>query len=136
MTLPDHIQAYLAQEVETQVSVGPEFPRPGSVAHGGITLYADIGGAIILRPSGDFVCVDLAGGRIGEEVDEGWRTIALVAGALDHPVLRELLPKKPREANDCDQCDGTGRITLGLQERCALAFCGQCKGLGWTDSTR
>jgi hypothetical protein len=86
-----------------------------------VRIYADAGGAIFIRPDGSMVGEAESGHE--EPVDPDWRTSALVSGILEHPELRELLPKRPATGVSCTICSGTGRLTG--------AICGRCHGLGW-----
>jgi|GraSoi013_1_40cm_1032412.scaffolds.fasta_scaffold254418_1 hypothetical protein len=87
----------------------------------GFRIYADMGGAIFIRPDGSMISE--TGSSHPDPIDAKWRTVALVASMREHPELRELLPQRPDTAVQCGPCIGTGRL-LGV-------ICGTCFGLGW-----
>jgi hypothetical protein len=84
-------------------------------------LYADVGGAIFIRPDGnvywrrDSRRSPAGRARVGDR--------GASSGAREYPGLTELLPERPPTATDCDFCVGVGRVH-GI-------ICGECSGLGW-----
>ena len=96
----------------------------------GVYLYGTIGSEAIL----------LADGSVRLWVAEQWpasedyteraatkqeRIAALVLGAERHPVLRELLPRRPLGATACPGCGGSSYMP-GTK-----VICPRCSGLGW-----
>ena len=87
-----------------------------------VRIYADMGGAIFIRPDGSLIGETES--RAQERVDPAWQTVALVVGARRHPELQGLLPERPAAASDCTTCGASGTLH-GI-------VCGTCSGLGWT----
>jgi len=97
-----------------------------------LPLYADLGGAILLRADGQFL--ELQRDQPSElhpiEGDEPSWKVALVAGAERYPWLAELLPARPATAVTCEVCGGTGKFSHAGSST-GYFFCGRCDGLGW-----
>ncbi|NTX02750.1 hypothetical protein [Myxococcus sp. CA040A] len=89
---------------------------------GGLPLYADMGGLVVLRPDGTALTYDWEDSK-SEATDDVWKVIALTTSREKYPGLRELLPERTVSALDCAACTGTGSILR--------ATCGKCLGLGW-----
>jgi hypothetical protein len=74
-----------------------DWQRDVAVRFGGLGVYGDIGGALVLRPDGSVLSV----GRDDEAASEaspGWRLIALAAASYQYP---ELAPARPPTARPC-----------------------------------
>jgi hypothetical protein len=87
-----------------------------AVRFAGLGVYADLGGALVLRPDGSVLGV----GWDDEEPSEagpGWRLVALAAASYHFPELADLAPERPRGARPCPACSGQG--------------CERCFGMGW-----
>jgi hypothetical protein len=94
---------------------------------GCLPIYEDMGGTILLAPSGDLFFYDDGSETMNPVEDRVWENIALVSLAKKYPDLAEVLPVRPENAVDCPLCLGTGRVTsLNL-------LCGECGGTGWRD---
>jgi hypothetical protein len=128
------IQASIAAKIASEVTALGDQLLPditGKRLHA-LPLYADLGGAVLLRADGQFL--ELQWDKPSEqdpiERDEPSWKVALVAGAERYPWLAELLPSRPDNAVNCEVCDGTGRFPHAGSSRGYL-FCGRCDGLGW-----
>jgi hypothetical protein len=96
-----------------------------------LPILPDWSGCLALRPDGSMVYFDDETGKTTEESDQQFKTLALVNGSEKYPELRVLLPTRGENANDCEDCQGTGRYIFEGQV-VEQAFCGTCWGLGWT----
>ena len=99
-----------------------------------LPIYADMGGNILIRPDGELLFVSIDEdednpGVVTSLIEPKWRTIALVVGSEKYPELRELLPSRPLNAQDCQHCGGRGRIDPLPEIKGIL--CGYCDALGW-----
>ena len=93
-----------------------DWQRDMAVRFGGLGVYGDIGGALVVRPDGSV----LSFGWDDDEAAEpspGWRVIALAAASYRHPELAALAPERPPTARPCWKCGGPG-------SEC-------CFGMGW-----
>ena len=99
--------------------------REAAARTGGVPVYADMGGILVLAPDGSVLQYEPTSGKIEAVVESKWRILALVRAARKHPELSALRPMRPNTARTCRQCGGTG-IVLGQ------ADCGVCYGTGWT----
>jgi len=100
--------------------------RAIAVETGGLPVYADLDGYIVLLPTGVFILYTLETGDSAVVTDDRWRTLAKVAAAESFPELAILRPARPAEAVSCPSCGGRGRLRL------ASLRCGVCWGTGWT----
>ena len=97
-----------------------------------LPVYADIGGALLIRPSGQVLLVESdqpwGAGSKYRFVEEGpWRMLALVSAARRFPSLSFLRPRRPDTALQCRGCGGLGSSSLAGGE----VVCAGCQGLGW-----
>jgi hypothetical protein len=128
--LPD-VSARVAAAVK---QLGTEtWPDRAGREHGAIPLWADIGGAILLRPDGTVLELewDQPSEHAPRELDApSWR-VALVTGAERYPWLAALLPQRPANAETCPDCEGKGRRDYNDPETRGRVYCASCDGLGW-----
>jgi hypothetical protein len=103
--------------------------------HSAIPLYADIGGAVLLRSDGVFLELewDQETEHHPRECSDLTSTVPLVAGAERYPWLKGLLPVRPSDARPCTSCQGLGRIVL--TNGSGRILCGVCGALGWKASS-
>ena len=100
--------------------------------HNALPLYADIGGAVLLRADGIFLELEWdqsSEQRPNEREVPSW-PVALIAGSARYPWLSTLLPTPPATATECQACGGRGRITDGGASD-GYFYCAECGGLGW-----
>jgi hypothetical protein len=103
-----------------------EAERAAAQATGGLPVYSDMGGVLVIAPDLRVLVYDpevLA----SKEADAHWRRVALVRAAEKFPELRSLMPQRPSDAEDCKACQGKGTV-LKFQ-----VTCGKCGGTGWVD---
>jgi hypothetical protein len=87
-------------------------------------LHADMGGSLLLRPSGEVL--ELVHDEDTPHLlspDSFWHRYAYVIASDLYPELASLRPVRPRHARDCSACAATGRLSG--------TWCGPCQGLGW-----
>ena len=130
MNLPRDIAVRVANTVAALADT--TLPESAGRQHSAIPLYADLGGAILLRADGIFLELewDQPSEEKPREVDRPSWPVALVAGAERYPWLAPLLPERPADAANCPACSGAGRIALNGASTGSI-YCGTCNGLGW-----
>lgn len=96
------------------------------IAHRALPLLGTLGEVWLLRPDGSLWRSDADSGLPFEPLPARLHTVAIVAGARRYPWLRHALPARPRAADDCAVCGGTGTLGAGNQ-----ALCHACGALGW-----
>jgi hypothetical protein len=106
----------------------PHYRRAAALT-GGVPVYADIGGILVIARDGEIVSVDIDEDVTKRESDKKWRLIALATAARTHPELAGLCPQRPASSRPCDGCGGTGRIEV------LDSFCGHCSTLGWVTAS-
>lgn len=115
------------REIQTKDSHNPIVKSEDAVVmfYGlGDLLYLTFDGRIIVENMLDDVAP-----REAEKLTEA--TSAIVVGAKIHkfPELLSILPKRGKNAVDCENCSATGWIEIG--EDSFSIVCQQCGGLGW-----
>jgi hypothetical protein len=114
---------FVASCIRARIASGDQWASE-MAALGALHLYADTGGSLLLRPTGEVI--GLNHDSNAPEVlsaNSRWHRLAYVVVAELYPELASLRPTKPRHARDCSACAGTGQL-IGLR-------CGHCQGLGW-----
>jgi len=94
----------------------------------GLPVYCDIGGCIVIQPSGEIVQYTLDTGTVTSVVDPRWARVGCASAAEEYPEFAALKPRRPFDAMTCPACHGVGVLTE-LNVRC-----GTCMGLGWSES--
>jgi hypothetical protein len=115
----DTIAALVAARSRGQA--GGDWERDIAVRFGALSVYCDIGGALMVRPDGSVLTM----GWDDEQptvVSEEWRIIGLAAASYHFPDLAELAPARPATAQPCWRCNGPG--------------CESCFGLGWVATSQ
>jgi hypothetical protein len=113
--------ARLSQKV-VQESTSPSW-RDAAGATGGVPVYEDMGGILLVAADGETLFYDTEAKTIHPVTDK-WRIVALVRASRLYSELADLAPAKPEGARACGVCGGTG-ITY------ANAICGECWSAGW-----
>jgi hypothetical protein len=108
---------------EAQQESSSQEQRTAALRTGGVPVYEDMGGILIVMPQGVVMHYDPEHQRATPVTDERWRTVAYVQAARRFPRLSGLLPSRPEGAPTCESCSGTGKVH-GVD-------CGRCAGLGW-----
>ena len=113
---------------EAALSGQPEEVRPAAAQTGGVPVYCDMGGILLVTAEGIVLTYDDSG-AVRVEPEEGWRTVALVHAARKFPELEPLRPIKPEGALPCAACSGTGPVFDKID-------CGACFAAGWQPLNR
>ena len=123
MALDDEIRRMSAEVANSSQS---EDWRKAARSTGGIPVYADIGGILIVASPSRVLRFDLDTERTEEVTDPRWRSVAFARAARQFPSLSTLMPQAPQSARQCDACGGAGSFRAGVP-------CGTCSGLGWIE---
>ena len=85
----------------------------------------------------DLDWIDEAGQPLSASRHAVYYAIQLGVGHTGLLALRDLLPRKTKDAVNCEECNGTGSLTLeGKYGNPSVAVvCGYCVGLGWQSAT-
>jgi hypothetical protein len=113
---------------EAAVGASPSVDRDAAARTGGVPVYADMGGVLVIMPDCSVLYYNPETDRVNP-VDDCWRVVALVKAAKKFRELQQLRPVRPDNAVTCAQCGGEG-VVLGRLD------CGVCFGTGWTLSSR
>ena len=137
LNVPDWLPAFVTSRMAVAEREHPQSAEWIKEA-GGITLFATIGAEAFLRPDGsvwyyqavDWVNSDECEWREGQGND---RWAALVLGSKRMPELKELLPRRPPNAPNCQRCSGRGEILVNRQAdgQDRGIICPDCGALGW-----
>lgn len=113
-------------------SLEPDRPGVRSVAKriDALPVYESWSGFLAIRPDGAVLYHDQETGNTRIESDPLWVRIALRRAAITFPELSHLMPRRPANGIDCDQCHGTGDQAGAFSEM----FLCKCGGLGWLSS--
>jgi hypothetical protein len=101
--------------------------RDAAIRTGGLPVYADLGGVLVIAASGEVLRFDAEADSVTVVNDERWRAFAFVRASRKFPELSELRPARPVASMSCPQCSGEGTILDGIE-------CGKCYGLGWLET--
>jgi hypothetical protein len=112
---------------EAQVS-GSDVVREAARRTGGLPVWSDMGGVLVLMPTTEVVQYDPETGTSAPVHDLRWIHVSLVKAARSHAELVSLAPARPADAVECTQCGGSGRLFDTLD-------CSQCMGAGWSVPT-
>ena len=106
------------------VSEPDESSREAAARTGGVPVYADLGGVLVVAPDGAVLRFDPEADEVSVVNDERWRMLALQSGAQKFSELESLRPRRPLSAVVCQLCSGSGVVAVDIR-------CGECFGLGW-----
>ena len=76
-------------------SDAPDLAGEAARATGGLPVQCDMGGALVLLPSGDVVHYDPERKTFAGVTDARWRMAAIVKASRRHAELADLLPTRP-----------------------------------------
>ena len=105
-------------------------------AAGALPAYADMGGVLFIRPTGEVLLAaeDLLdeGAHWEVETEPMWINTALVSAARRYERLAFLRPFRPESAHTCGRCSGVGRMRIvALEVDCTVCWTrGWIEGLG------
>jgi len=91
-----------------------------------LPLFGTLGQTWLLRPDGTLWRADSEMGLELEPLPANLWIEAVMAGTERYPWLGEVLPARPPDARECEECHGLGRSLLGSEVLCVA-----CGGLGW-----
>ena len=100
--------------------------RRAAIVGGGLPVYCDMGGCLVITPEGEIQGYRGAEDTVQPVTDPKWRRLALVAAASKYSPLSALRPPRPTESQVCPVCGGDGKA-----EDDQSAWCGCCWGMGW-----
>jgi hypothetical protein len=129
----ERLRARLEELVVEYARSGHDWQQSLATRFGAVPFYDDLGGCILLSPSGEWVFVHsnqdwLSTVEYEREFSDDWKTSAIRAASRRHPELLELMPERPSGARVCELCDGAG-VTDSLED--VHLGCGSCWGKGW-----
>jgi hypothetical protein len=138
MKLPFEMSRQIAEAIRA-LDRERGIPDRVGIEHEAIPLYADLGGAVLLREDGTLLELewDQESERNPRVLDEpplkdGFPfTAVLVAGMDRYPWLSSLLPARTPAAIDCATCRGSGRVQPSNVAVDGGMLCGECGALGW-----
>ncbi len=133
------VENALIERIWQRMAQEPRPPFQVQMPDGDVTaidLYGDLGIGHILRSDGVIARWEIDFEALGNEaeyeieLDPNWCVAALViASKRNIPELHEALPKRPKGAQHCQNCDGHGFTDLpGVPK---FVLCQVCWGLGW-----
>jgi hypothetical protein len=94
---------------------------PAALRTGGLPVYCDMGGCLVILPSGDVLEYQFEGEVVTPVLDRPSIRLACAAAAEKYQALADLMPT---DGATCATCNGTGRLgPMRLR-------CGVCDGTG------
>ena len=120
MTINADVRAALEQRRRHRLASGVEV----------VDIYGSVGGGYVMALDGRIFewNLDIEGREVLDPVK---MRLALMLGSRVIPELKLLVPRRPIEAVDCAQCQGSGERGLGEQLKW---LCDGCGGVGWTQA--
>jgi hypothetical protein len=110
-----------SQKIITGISAESDIVRAAAISTGGLPVYCDLGGCLVLMPEGTIVGVDHDGSATINVNDTAWIRVARTAAADKYAPLSALRPSGDQR---CEACGGTGSLYEGRIR------CGVCGGSG------
>ena len=104
-----------------------DYERRAAAVTGGLPVYSDWTGVVVLTPQGDVMYCDDERATAEPPSEDGWRLLALVKAARRYPELISLLPTRPANSALCSRCGGSGFMFGNFD-------CGYCMGIGWVQT--
>ena len=107
-----------------------------TAVQGALPLYKNNDWFVAIQPDTTLVKVDDCGDTLRLTPlsrDNKWATLALAAGSLEYPQLRQLLPPRPATASNCPHCRGAGFIRISAGGSDLKMMCMHCSGVGWIE---
>jgi len=125
---PEH--AKTVRELSSRIVAGTDASSPqlraAAMHTGGLPVYCDLGGCLVLVPQGHVVGFDNNEQTTTVVTDPSWLRVARIAAAEKYEMLSEL---KPVGDTVCPACEGKGRLFR------SKIRCGTCGGSGWIEGT-
>jgi ABC-type transport system involved in multi-copper enzyme maturation permease subunit len=97
--------------------------------HRALPVYSDDSGVLLVRPDGQIIEVGWEADACAKPASSYRWLVGLMSGARCYPELQALLPRRPKHADNCPKCQGSGLLHVLDAQRAVL--CKNCNGLGW-----
>ena len=125
----ERLRLYLSGEAQKWPGWDPE-------AHGlqALPILPDLLTVYFLRPDGELFAIDFFENAPKPEIEKDIHTKVTVINVATEwfPEPKELLPCRPNDAQDCPDCNGTGRLSINdYYGQPASLACPECMTLGW-----
>jgi hypothetical protein len=125
----ERLRLYLSGEVQKWTGFDSEARSLQS-----LPIFPDLFTSYFLRPDGELFAVDFSEAEPKSEIEKDIRIkITVINMAAEwFPELKDLLPCRPNDAQDCPDCNGTGRLRFNdYYGQSASVPCPRCMTLGW-----
>jgi len=102
-----------------------------------LPILIDLFIAYFLSPDGELFALDLWEEGTQPEIEKDIHTKTTVINVASEwfPELKELLPARPGDADDCPDCEGRGRLLItDYYGKPAAISCPKCMTLGWVQN--
>lgn len=133
--IPDELRSKLRSLQEEQKKNPCPFADPKLQQEDAVWMYLGMGPAMYLTFDGrvliDSYDWDGKPLREAQSLKEVASALALGARKCSMPELRDLLPRKPENAETCSMCQGSGYINPPNSSNQDFWFLCSCGGLGW-----
>lgn len=99
-----------------------------------LPILWDLFTVYFLRPDGEVFALDLFEAEAKPEIEKDVSVKITVINVATEwfPELKDLLPCRPDDAQDCPDCNGTGRLTINNYNGQSVPIaCPRCMTLGW-----
>ena len=125
----ERLRLYLSGEVQ-------KWPGFDSEARSlqALPILWDLFSVFFLRPDAGLFEVDFLEAEPKPKIEKDIHTIITVINVATEwfPELKDLLPCRPNDAQDCPDCNGTGRLSINdYYGQPASLACSKCMTLGW-----
>ena len=135
LTLSEQLRAFIQERIAA-INAG----APGWLSEDGSALGVDGGPtySCCISPQGD-AFIESLDENLSTQVDRSRRAQieTVVLGSRNHPILAELVPQRPLDADTCGACSGKGFVSFehGSTKTEPVFLCEQCSGLGWISAS-
>jgi hypothetical protein len=127
IAVPEALRAEIARLIDAVIADVEEVVWVRQIAERtrALPLYRGWTSMILIDADGQLIRYDHddRDAVIDEPIDHTGMMTALVSGSRRYLALAPLIPPRPADARDCDQCGGTGELPFE-------ATC-KCGGCGW-----
>ena len=125
----ERLRLYLSGEVQKW----PGFDSEARSSQA-LPILWDLFTIYFLRPDGELFAVDFFEAEPKPEIEKDIHTKITVINVATEwfPELKDLAPCRPDDAQDCPDCNGTGRLRIiDYYGQPASLACPKCMTLGW-----
>jgi hypothetical protein len=116
--------ASIQRLIEASVQTGDADSQEAASRTGGLPVYADLGGVLVLGFDGVVFHFDPESDKVVKVDDDRWVAFALAKASKKFAELSNLQLERPAGAVTCSQCGGRGVVLSDVD-------CGKCFGVGW-----